>query len=207
MPLFETSAPILALVAVLAYLLGAVPFGIVMSRAFGLADPRSIGSGNIGATNVLRSGSKPAAALTVLLDGAKGGIAVLIARALVGEDAAQVAALAAFLGHLYPVWLGFKGGKGVATFLGTVLALSPIVGAAACALWLATFAIFRISSLGGIMAPALTPIAAYLLGHADKTAVLAAMAVFVWWRHRENITRILKGTEPKVGQKKPEEIK
>ncbi|NNJ67901.1 MAG: glycerol-3-phosphate 1-O-acyltransferase PlsY [Boseongicola sp.] len=207
MPLFETSAPILALVAVLAYLLGAVPFGIVMSRAFGLADPRSIGSGNIGATNVLRSGSKPAAALTVLLDGAKGGIAVLIARALVGEDAAQVAALSAFLGHLYPVWLGFKGGKGVATFLGTVLALSPIVGAAACALWLATFAIFRISSLGGIMAPALTPIAAYLLGHADKTAVLAAMAVFVWWRHRENITRILKGTEPKVGQKKPEEIK
>ncbi|MBT8414309.1 MAG: glycerol-3-phosphate 1-O-acyltransferase PlsY [Boseongicola sp.] len=207
MPLFETSAPILALVAVLAYLLGAVPFGIVMSRAFGLADPRSIGSGNIGATNVLRSGSKPAAALTVLLDGAKGGIAVLIARALVGEDAAQVAALSAFLGHLYPVWLGFKGGKGVATFLGTVLALSPIVGAAACALWLATFAIFRVSSLGGIMAPALTPIAAYLLGHADKTAVLAAMAVFVWWRHRENITRILKGTEPKVGQKKPEEIK
>jgi glycerol-3-phosphate acyltransferase PlsY len=207
MPLFETSAPILALVAVLAYLLGAVPFGIVMSRAFGLADPRSIGSGNIGATNVLRSGSKPAAALTVLLDGAKGGIAVLIARALVGEDAAQVAALSAFLGHLYPVWLGFKGGKGVATFLGTVLALSPIVGAAACALWLATFAITRISSLGGIMAPALTPIAAYLLGHADKTAVLAAMAVFVWWRHRENIARILKGTEPKVGQKKPEEIK
>ena len=205
MPLIETSAPILALVAVLAYLLGAIPFGIVMARAFGLADPRSIGSGNIGATNVLRSGSKPAAALTVVLDGAKGGIAVLIARALVGEDAAQIAALSAFLGHLYPVWLGFKGGKGVATFLGTVLALSPVVGAAACAIWLVTFAIFRISSLGGIMAPALSPIAALLLGHTDKTAALAAMAVFVWWRHRENITRILSGTEPKVGQKKPEE--
>ncbi|MBT8459558.1 MAG: glycerol-3-phosphate 1-O-acyltransferase PlsY [Boseongicola sp.] len=205
MPLIETPGLILALVAVASYLLGAVPFGIVMSRLFGLADPRSIGSGNIGATNVLRSGSKPAAALTVLLDGAKGGVAVLIARALVGEDAAQVAALSAFLGHLYPVWLGFRGGKGVATFLGTVLALSPIIGIAACLLWLATFAIFRISSLGGIMSPALTPIAATLLGHTDKTLVLAAMAIFVWWRHRENITRILNGTEPKVGQKKPEE--
>ena len=203
MPVFETPGLILALVAVLSYLLGAVPFGVVMSRAFGLADPRTVGSGNIGATNVLRSGSKPAAALTVLLDGAKGGIAVLIARALVGEDAAQIAALSAFLGHLYPVWLGFKGGKGVATFLGTVLALSPAVGIAACLLWLATFGIFRISSLGGILSPALTPVAAYLLGHTDKSLVLAAMAVFVWWRHRENITRILNGTEPKVGQKKP----
>lgn len=204
MPLIDSPGLILALVAVLSYLLGAVPFGLVMSRIFGLADPRSIGSGNIGATNVLRSGSKPAAALTVLLDGAKGGIAVLIARALVGEDAAQIAALSAFLGHLYPVWLSFKGGKGVATFLGTVLALSPVTGIAACLLWLATFAIFRISSLGGIMSPALTPVAALLLGHGDKVLVLAAMAIFVWWRHRENIARILKGTEPKVGQKKSE---
>lgn len=205
MPLFETPGLTLALVATLAYLLGAVPFGIVMSRAFGLADPRTIGSGNIGATNVLRSGSKPAAALTVLLDGAKGGIAVLIARAFVGEDAAQIAALTAFLGHLYPVWLGFKGGKGVATFLGTVLALSLPVGIAACALWLVTFAASRISSLGGILSPALTPIAALLLGHGDKTTVLAAMAIFVWWRHRQNITRILNGTEPKVSRKKPQE--
>ena len=206
MPVFETPALILILVAALSYLLGAVPFGIVMSRLFGLADPRSIGSGNIGATNVLRSGSKPAAALTVILDGAKGGIAVLIARATVGEDAAQIAALSAFLGHLYPVWLGFKGGKGVATFLGTVLALSFPVGITACLLWLATFAILRISSLGGILSPVLTPIAALALGHGDKALVLAAMATFVWWRHRENIGRILTGTEPKVGQKKtPEE--
>ncbi|SMX23176.1 glycerol-3-phosphate 1-O-acyltransferase PlsY [Boseongicola aestuarii] len=203
MPVFETPVLILALVAALAYLLGAVPFGIVISRAFGLADPRTVGSGNIGATNVLRSGSKPAAALTVLLDGAKGGIAVLIAGAIVGEDAAQIAALSAFLGHLYPVWLGFKGGKGVATFLGTVLALSLPIGIAACALWLATFAIFRISSLAGIIASALTPVAALLLGHGDKTVILAAMALFVWWRHRTNITRILNGTEPKVGRKKP----
>ena len=202
MPLIETSGLILLLVAALSYVLGTVPFGIVVSRIFGLADPRSIGSGNIGATNVLRSGSKAAAALTVLLDGAKGGIAVLIARAAIGEDAAQVAAIAAFLGHLYPIWLGFKGGKGVATFLGTVLALSPIIGAAACLIWLVTFATFRISSLGGIMAPALTPIAALALGHTDKAAVLAVMAVFVWWRHRENIARILNGTEPKVGQKR-----
>ena len=172
MPLIETSGLILLLVAALSYFLGTVPFGIVVSRIFRLADPRSIGSGNIGATNVLRSGSKVAAAL------------------------------AAFLGHLYPIWLGFKGGKGVATFLGTVLALSPIIGAAACLIWLVTFAIFRISSLGGIMAPALTPIAALALGHTDKAAVLAVMAVFVWWRHRENIARILNGTEPKVGQKR-----
>lgn len=205
MPAIETPGLILLAVAALSYFLGAVPFGIVISRLFGLADPRSIGSGNIGATNVLRSGSKPAAALTVLLDGAKGGIAVLIARAAIGEDAAQIAAISAFLGHLYPVWLGFKGGKGVATFLGTVLALSPAVGIAACLIWLATFAIFRISSLGGIVAPALTPVAAHVLDHADKTVVLAAMAAFVWWRHRENIARIANGTEPKVGQKKPAE--
>jgi len=202
MPIFETSGMILLIVAALSYLLGSVPFGIVVSRLFGLADPRSIGSGNIGATNVLRSGSKPAAALTVLLDGAKGGIAVLIARATIGEDAAQLAALTAFLGHLYPIWLGFKGGKGVATFLGTVLALSPLIGAAACGIWLVTVAIFRMSSLGGIMAPALAPLAAIALGHSDKAVVLAAMAVFVWWRHRENITRIANGTEPKVGQSK-----
>ena len=205
MPLLETSGLILALVAVLSYLLGAVPFGIVMSRVFGLPDPRTIGSGNIGATNVLRSGSKPAAALTVLLDGAKGGIAVLIARALVGEDAAQVAALSAFLGHIFPVWLGFKGGKGVATFLGTVLALAPVVGVAACLIWLVTVALFRISSLGGVVAPVLSPVAALVLGHGNAALVLAAMAAFVCWRHRENISRVIAGTEPKVGQKKTSE--
>lgn len=205
MPLIETPAVILALVAVLSYLLGAVPFGIVISRLFGLTDPRTIGSGNIGTTNVLRSGNKTAAALTLILDSAKGGIAVIIARYMVGEDAAQLAAISAFLGHLYPIWLGFKGGKGVATFLGTVLALSPLLGAIACATWLLMFAQFRISSLGGITAPAIAPLAALALGQADKAIVLALMAAFVWKRHRENIVRLIAGTEPKVGQKKPED--
>ena len=205
MPLIETPAVILALVAVLSYLLGAVPFGIVISRLFGLADPRTIGSGNIGTTNVLRSGNKTAAALTLILDSAKGGIAVIIARYMVGEDAAQLAAISAFLGHLYPIWLGFKGGKGVATFLGTVLALSPLLGAIACATWLLMFALFRISSLGRITAPAIAPLAALAMGQADKAIVLALMAAFVWKRHRENIVRLIAGTEPKVGQKKPED--
>ena len=205
MPLIETSAAVLALVALLSYLLGAVPFGIVISRLFGLADPRTIGSGNIGTTNVLRSGNKTAAFLTLILDSAKGGIAVIAARTLVGEDAAQVAAICAFLGHLYPAWLGFKGGKGVATFLGTVLALSPLLGIVACATWLVVFALFRISSLGGIMAPALAPVAALVLNNGDKAVVLVLMAVFVWWRHRENIARLFAGTEPRVGQKQTED--
>jgi glycerol-3-phosphate acyltransferase PlsY len=143
MPEITTGAGLLALTALLAYLLGAIPFGIVMARAFGLGDLRQIGSGNIGATNVLRTGNRPAAALTLVLDAAKGGVAVLIARASLGEDAAQLAGLAAFLGHLYPVWLGFKGGKGMATFLGTLLALAWPVGIAACLIWLITAAALR----------------------------------------------------------------
>ena len=133
MPALTTAPLMLAVVAVLAYLLGSIPFGIVITRIMGLGDLRSIGSGNIGATNVLRTGNKRAAAATLLLDAAKGGVAVLIARYAFGEDAAQLAGLAAFLGQLFPVWLGFKGGKGVATFLGILLALAWPVGLAACA--------------------------------------------------------------------------
>ena len=188
------------------YLLGSIPFGLLITRIAGLGDIRQIGSGNIGATNVLRTGRKDLALATLLLDSFKAGLAVLVFTMVSGDrNVGLIAGAFACLGHCYPIWLGFKGGKGVATFLGTVLALSPIVGIAACALWLATFASTRISSLGGIMAPALSPVAAYLLGHGDKTLTLAAMAIFVWWRHRENIARILNGTEPKVGQKKPED--
>lgn len=197
-----TSAPVaLALVAILAYLLGSVPFGVLITRVMGLGDLRQIGSGNIGATNVLRTGNRAAAAATLLLDAAKGGVAVLVARAVVGQDAAQVAALCAFLGHLYPVWLGFRGGKGVATFLGTLLALAWPVGLAACAAWAAGAAVTRISSAAALIAAASAPVWMLVLGRAEMTALAVLMAALVWWRHRANIERLRAGTEPKIGRK------
>lgn len=201
MPQLITDPAMLAITALLAYLLGSIPFGIVITRAFGLGDLRQIGSGNIGATNVLRTGNKPAAAATLILDAAKGGIAVLIARFAVGEDAAQLAALAAFLGHLFPVWLGFKGGKGVATFLGTLLALAWPVGLAACATWALTAAVTRISSLSALVAAALAAPLAWALGHADMTLLVIVLAALVIIRHHANITRLLAGTEPRIGKK------
>lgn len=198
-----TSAPLsLLAVAALSYLLGSVPFGIVITRAMGLGDLRKIGSGNIGATNVLRTGNKPAALATLLLDAGKGGIAVLVARALVGEDAAQVAGLASFLGHLFPVWLGFKGGKGVATFLGTLLALAWPVGLAACLTWLASAFISRISSLSALVAAASAPAWLILFGQQEMVALAVLLAVLVWLRHAANIARLRAGTEPKIGAKK-----
>ncbi|HSG54699.1 MAG TPA: glycerol-3-phosphate 1-O-acyltransferase PlsY, partial [Paracoccaceae bacterium] len=155
MPLIETSPTLLILWAVIGYLLGSIPFGMVLTRAMGLGNLRDIGSGNIGATNVLRTGSKKAAALTLLLDGGKGAVAVLLARAMAGEDAAQIAGLTAMLGHCYPVWLRFRGGKGVATYIGLVLALAWPVGLAVCATWLAVAAIGRTSSLAALVAAAL----------------------------------------------------
>ena len=191
----------LILWAVIGYLLGSVPFGIVITRALGLGDLRQIGSGNIGATNVLRTGNKPAALATLLLDSGKGAIAVLLARALAGEDAALIAGAAAFLGHLYPVWLGFKGGKGVATFLGTLLALDWRLGLAACAIWLVTALVTRISSLSALVAAALSPLVALWLDGPRMALVLAFMAVLIVIRHHANIARIKDGTEPKIGKK------
>jgi glycerol-3-phosphate acyltransferase PlsY len=201
MPEITTGAGLLALTALLAYLLGAIPFGIVMARAFGLGDLRQIGSGNIGATNVLRTGNRPAAALTLVLDAAKGGVAVLIARASLGEDAAQLAGLAAFLGHLYPVWLGFKGGKGMATFLGTLLALAWPVGIAACLIWLITAAALRYSSLAALISAATAPLAALALGSPATMLLLTLMAVMIWLRHHGNIRRLLDRSEPKIGRR------
>lgn len=199
-----TSAPLaLALTAGLAYLLGSIPFGVVITRMMGLGDLRQIGSGNIGATNVLRTGNKPAAAATLILDAAKGGIAVLIARAMVGEDAAQLAALASFLGHLFPVWLGFKGGKGVATFLGILLALAWPMGLLACATWAVTAAITRISSVSALAASALTPGFLAFAGYSDAVILTLLLAILVWIRHAANIRRLRDGTEPKIGKKKP----
>lgn len=200
-PVLDTAAPLLGLTALLAYLLGSIPFGIVMARLFGLGDLRKVGSGNIGATNVLRTGNKPAAFLTLILDAGKGAIAVLVARALLGEDAAQLAGFAAFLGHCFPVFLGFKGGKGVATFLGTLIALAWPIGLAACAIWAVTAGLFRMSSLAALVAAVLSPLAAWLLGQPTAVVFCAALAVLILVRHHENIGRIAKGTEPKIGKK------
>ncbi len=198
MPVLETSLIMLLVVAAGAYLLGSIPFGIVVSKLFGLPDPRTIGSQNIGATNVLRSGSKSAALTTVLLDGAKGLVAVLVAKAVFGADAAQVAALFSFVGHIFPVWLGFKGGKGVATLLGTLIGLSPLLGFMALSAWLFTYFVFRYSSLSALMSAVITPLVAFLVGFGDMVVVLVIMAVLLIWRHKANIERLRDGTEPMV---------
>ena len=201
MPAIETGTGLLLLTAILGYLLGSIPFGVLMTRLFGLGDLRKIGSGNIGATNVLRTGNKGAALATLLLDGGKGAIAVLIARCVAGEDAAQLAGLTAFLGHLFPVWLKFKGGKGVATFLGTLLALAWPVGIAACLTWLATAVISRISSLSALVAAALAAVWAGLLGYPQVIWLSVLLATLVFWKHLPNIERLRAGTEPKIGRK------
>jgi len=201
MPVFESSALVLILWAVIGYGLGSIPFGLVLSRALGLGDVRAIGSGNIGATNVLRTGSKGAAAATLVLDGAKGAVAVLLARALAAEDAVQVAALAAMLGHCYPVWLGFKGGKGVATFLGLMLALAWPVGLGGCAAGLVGAAVSRMSSAGALVAAAASTFLMVFLGYGGLLVLGAILTLLIFWRHRANIARIRAGTEPKIGQK------
>jgi glycerol-3-phosphate acyltransferase PlsY len=201
MPLLESTTLQLILWALVGYGLGSIPFGMVLARGFGLGNLRDIGSGNIGATNVLRTGNKTAAALTLVLDGAKGAVAVLLARALAAEDAVQMAALAAFIGHCYPVWLGFKGGKGVATFLGLLLALAWPVGLACCATWLVATALTRVSSIGALMAASFSSIWAVMLGHGPTLLLCAILTLLVFWRHRANIVRIRSGQEPKIGAK------
>ena len=187
--------------AVFGYLLGSVPFGIVITRALGLGDLRKIGSGNIGATNVLRTGHKGAALATLLLDSGKGAIAVLLARWLGGETAAVMAGAGALLGHCFPVWLGFRGGKGVATFLGTLIALYWPLGLAACAIWLVVALVTRISSLSALVAVGTSPLVALLMGKGQIAAAALFMAALIFWRHKENISRLLAGTEPKIGRK------
>ncbi|UWQ80179.1 glycerol-3-phosphate 1-O-acyltransferase PlsY [Leisingera sp. S132] len=201
MPVFESSAAVLMLWAAIGYSLGSVPFGLVVTKVFGLGNLREIGSGNIGTTNVLRTGSKAAAALTLLLDGGKGAAAVLLARFLAGEDAAQAAGLMAFLGHCFPVWLGFKGGKGVATFLGLMLALAWPVGIACCLSWLAAAAVSRISSMGALVSAASGAVWALLLGYQPVALLAAILAAVVFIRHSANIARLRAGTEPRIGQK------
>ena len=185
----------------LGYLLGSIPFGLILTRAFGAGDLRQIGSGNIGATNVLRTGRKGLAAATLVLDVAKGCGAVLLAERLFPGNALPAAA-AAFLGHCYPVWLGFRGGKGVATMMGIVLALHWPIGLVYAAVWLGLLAIVRISSLAGMSAAISAPIAAAVLDDFDSVFLLVALALIVLWKHRENIERLIQGSEPRVGAKK-----
>ena len=184
------------------YLLGSIPFGLVFAFASGAGDVRKIGSGNIGATNVLRTGKKWAAAATLLCDGLKGAVAVLFVRAYLPPGCEIFAALAAVLGHIYPVWLKFKGGKGVATFIGVTTALYWPVGLLVATSWLLAALVWRISSLSALIAIALSPLYFYLLGRPGYAPVAALLAVLIFYTHRENIRRLLAGAEPRIGRAK-----
>ena len=201
LPEITSSMTQLGVWAVVGYLLGSIPFGILIARVMGLGNLRSIGSGNIGATNVLRTGNKKAAFLTLVFDGGKGAVAVLIAQRFANADAVQIAAFAAFLGHCFPVWLGFKGGKGVATFLGVLLALVWPIGIACCGTWLAVAVVLRISSLSALVAAASSILWAVVFGVPQFVILFAALAVLIFYRHSANIARLIAGTEPRIGQK------
>jgi glycerol-3-phosphate acyltransferase PlsY len=206
------SWPYLAAFLAFGYALGSIPFGLLLTRFAGLGDIRAIGSGNIGATNVLRTGRKGLAALTLLLDGAKGTVAVILASQFGGPDAALMAGHGAVLGHLFPAWLGFRGGKGVATGLGVLIGLDWRIGLGACVVWLAMAAIFRRSSLSSLTAFAAAPILALYLpllwapggeaiGDRQLAVFAAIIAALIWFKHHENIKRLLSGTEPRIGKK------
>lgn len=193
------------LAALMGYLLGSIPFGLVFGYLSGQGDIRKIGSGNIGATNALRTGKKWVALLTLVGDAGKGAVAVWLARSYLASSAAVdpglVAGIAAFIGHLYPVWLGFKGGKGVATFIGTLLAMTWPIGLATCAVWLLTLALFRFSSLASLNSAFLAPILAAGIGEPRLALAIAIMTLLIFIKHSANIQRLRQGVEPKVGRK------
>jgi glycerol-3-phosphate acyltransferase PlsY len=193
----SAAVPTLALCAALAYLLGSIPFGLLLTRWFGAGDLRKIGSGNIGATNVLRTGRRGLAAATLVLDGGKGAAAVLIADQF-GPETALIAAGFSVLGHLFPVWLRFKGGKGVATTLGVLLALAPLAGVLACLIWLLVAALSRYSSLAALIAIASGPVSALLFYDPPRAGLALGLTVLVVIRHHENIARLLAGTESTI---------
>jgi glycerol-3-phosphate acyltransferase PlsY len=185
----------------LGYLLGSIPFGLVLTRLAGGGDIRAIGSGNIGATNVLRTGRKGLAAATLIGDMLKGTVAVIIAGHFAGPQAAMAAAFGAFIGHLFPVWLKFKGGKGVATYIGVLLGLFWPGAVAFCALWLATALASRYSSLSALVASALTPVTLWWFGHLPLALLFLVLTALLWWKHRPNIERLMAGTESRIGAK------
>lgn len=196
---FDPVTPVMAIIAIiLGYLSGSIPFGLLLTRWAGLGDVRSIGSGNIGATNVLRTGNKKIAALTLIADAVKGTIPILIMKAAGGETAGLIAGLAAFGGHLFPVWLGFKGGKGVATNIGILFGLYWPLGLIFLAIWLAMAFLFRFSSLSALTASALSPLWAWLLGRTNLILPILLLALLIWFMHRANIARLLKGEEAKI---------
>ncbi len=185
----------------LGYALGSIPFGMLLARAAGKGDIRQLGSGNIGATNVLRTGHKGLAAATLLGDALKGTAPVLLASWLWGPGGAIVAALGAFLGHLFPVWLGFKGGKGVATFIGVLIGLKPLAALVFVLIWLGVAFASKYSSLSALVASAATPIILWLLGEPGMAGIAVVLVALLWWKHGQNISRLLAGTEGKIGQK------
>lgn len=201
--------PLLYLYVLMGYVLGSIPFGLVLCRIGGYGDIRKIGSGNIGATNVLRTGNKPLAFITLVCDIGKGAAAVFITQYFTGNEVLVLGAGgAAVLGHMYPVWLKFNGGKGVATTLGTILAISPLLGATMCGIWLLIAFTLRISSLSALSAFALSPALAYVWLENENLAFFSGIiALLVFWRHKENIQRLLKGEEPKIGSKKKDQKK
>jgi len=194
------SVILLALAFALAYLLGSIPFGLLLTRLAGTGDLRAIGSGNIGATNVLRTGRKDLAAATLILDAAKAAVAVFLANAI-APGAGMIGGLGAFLGHIFPVWLQFRGGKGVASFLGALLAIHWPTGLVFCATWLAVAGLLRYSSLSALVASLISPLALWGFGHGGEALLLAPMTALLWWKHRENIARLRAGAETRIGRK------
>lgn len=187
--------------AVLGYLSGSVPFGLILTKMAGLGDVRSIGSGNIGATNVLRTGNKGLAAATLLLDALKGTVPALIGYHLLGVEAGVIAGFAAFIGHIFPVWLGFRGGKGVATYIGVLFGLDWRMGLLFLIVWIASAAITRYSSLSALVASVIIPVVQFFVGDIRIAAIFAVMSVIVWFKHHANIGRLLSGTEGRIGNK------
>lgn len=195
------STPLMLGSLLFGYLCGSIPFGLILTRMAGLGDVRKIGSGNIGATNVLRTGNKKLAAATLLADALKGTVAVVAARQVLGMEAALIAGLGAFLGHLYPVWLKFKGGKGIATYLGVLLGLAPVIVLVFAAVWLSIAKLFRYSSLAALTAAVVVPIALYLYGRPEVASLFVVMSLIAILKHHENIRRLLSGTESRIGDK------
>jgi acyl phosphate:glycerol-3-phosphate acyltransferase len=198
---WQITPPLALAAAAIGYLLGSIPFGLILTQAAGLGDVRSIGSGNIGATNVLRTGNKKLAAATLLLDALKASAAAWIVGYFLGGEAGIIAGFFAFIGHLFPVWIGFKGGKGVATYIGTLLGVAPIMVLLFGAVWLAVAFMTRYSSLSALVAMLVIPVALWLLGAEKVAAVMAVMSAISYYKHKANISRLMSGTESKIGAK------
>jgi glycerol-3-phosphate acyltransferase PlsY len=198
LPVIEHSILNIFMIAITGYLIGSIPFGIIIAKIMGLGNLRNIGSGNIGATNVLRTGNKLAAILTLIFDLSKGAVVVILARLLFDDSAAQISGLGSFLGHCFPVWLGFKGGKGVATFIGITLALYWPAGILTCLTWISIAYISRISSLSALLSSISSIVWIWICGMPNATFIMIILTIFIWVRHKENIKRIIKNTEPRI---------